>query len=145
MNWGTKIFISFAVFAAIIISLVVVSVRQDFYLVSEDYYQKEIEYQSQITKIENFKKLEQPLAIRYLSEDRRASIQFPIGSKVRLQGEIHFFRPSNGNLDFKVAVNPDGGGAQLLDLSEAIPGLWKVKVSWSADGKGYYDEQTLVL
>ncbi len=145
MNWGTKIFISFAVFAAIIISLVVVSVRQDFYLVSEDYYQKEIEYQSQITKIENFKKLEQPLAIKYLSEARRASIQFPIGGKDKPQGEIHFFRPSNGNLDFKVAVNPDGGGAQLLDLSEAIPGLWKVKVSWSADGKGYYDEQTLIL
>ena len=145
MNWGTRIFISFAVYAAIIISLVVVSVRQDLFLVSEDYYKQEIEYQAQITKMENYKQLDQPLAIKYWSAGRKASIQFPIGSRDKLEGEIHFFRPSNGNLDFKVAINADGGGAQMLDLKDAVPGLWKVKVSWSADGRGYYDEQTLVL
>ncbi len=145
MNWGTKIFMSFVVFAIIIISMVVISVSQDFYLVADDYYKQEIEYQNQIDKIQNYKQLDQPLAIKYWSAGRKASIQFPIARTERLEGEIHFFRPSNGNLDFKVAINPDGGGSQIVDLSEAIPGLWKVKVSWSANGKGYYDEQTLVL
>ncbi len=145
MNWGTKIFLSFVVFAIIIISMVVISVSQDYHLVAEDYYKQEIEYQNQIDKIENYKQLDQPLAIKYWSKGRKASIQFPITRSQQLEGEIHFFRPSNGNLDFKVAINPDGGGSQMVDLSDAVPGLWKVKVSWSANGKGYYDEQTLVL
>ncbi|MEM8895772.1 MAG: FixH family protein [Bacteroidota bacterium] len=145
MNWGTKIFLTFVVFAIIIMSMVAISVSQDFHLVSEDYYKQEIEYQDQIDKIQNYKQLEQPLAIKYWSKGRKASIQFPTSRKAELEGEIHFFRPSNGNLDFKVAINPDGGGSQIVDLSDAVPGLWKVKVSWSANGKGYYDEQTLVL
>lgn len=145
MNWGTRIFISFAVFATIIISLVVISFRQDFHLVADDYYKQEIEYQSQITKIENFKLLNQPLSIKYSSQEQRAAIQFPVGKEDMPAGEIHFFRPSNGKLDFKVAIQTDAAGSQMLDLSQAVPGLWKVKVSWQADGQSYYDEQTLVL
>lgn len=145
MNWGTRIFISFAVFAAIIISMVVISFQQDIHLVADDYYKQEIEYQSQITKIENFKQLNQPLSIKYWSEGHKASIQFPVGNEDKPEGEIHFFRPSNGKLDFKVAIQTNLSGSQMLDLSQAVPGLWKVKVSWQADGQSYYDEQTLVL
>ena len=51
MNWGNKIMLSFSVFVAIIITMVVVSMKQDVFLVSEDYYDKEVKYQNQIDKM----------------------------------------------------------------------------------------------
>ena len=53
MNFGSWITVAFVLFAGLIISLVVVCVRQDVSLVSADYYQQEIKYQSRIDDISN--------------------------------------------------------------------------------------------
>ena len=53
MNWGTKITLSFIAFVGIIITMVVISMRQDISLVAKDYYVQEIAYQDQIDRIRN--------------------------------------------------------------------------------------------
>ena len=53
MNWGHKIVMTFIVFAAIIISMVVISMRQDVSLVAADYYKQELAYTEQMNKLEN--------------------------------------------------------------------------------------------
>ncbi len=144
MSWGTKIFLSFVVFMGIIISLVVVSMRQDFYLVTDDYYKQEIEYQGQIDKMKNYKSLNEALAIQYEADKRVAMIQFPQKAQAQ-EGSIHFFRPSNGNFDFTVPVKANGQGVQEINLNDKVPGLWKVKINWTVEGQSFYEEKTLVL
>jgi hypothetical protein len=53
MNWGYKIAITFILFGALIIFMVVKSFQQNIDLVTDDYYQEELKYQQQIDKLEN--------------------------------------------------------------------------------------------
>ena len=68
MNWGTKIVFSFIAFAGLIITMVVISMRQDVSLVAKDYYVQEIAYQDQIDKIQNQKALESEPTIKLSQE-----------------------------------------------------------------------------
>ena len=61
MNWGKKITIVYLAFVALIVTLVIVSVRQKVDLVTPDYYAKELNYQADINKINNAKALATPL------------------------------------------------------------------------------------
>ena len=58
MNWGNKIAISFIIFIGIIVTMVVISMKQDISLVSTDYYEQEIAYQDQIDRMERTRGLE---------------------------------------------------------------------------------------
>ena len=53
MNWGKGIFIFYSLFVVAILSVVYFAFTQEVNLVSEDYYQQEIAYESQIERIKN--------------------------------------------------------------------------------------------
>ena len=54
MDWGKGIILTLTAFAGIIISMVVICVRQDdIHLVTQNYYEEEIKYQDQIDKMVN--------------------------------------------------------------------------------------------
>lgn len=144
MNWGIKVTIAIVTFMAIMIVMVIISVRQDFYLVTEDYYQQELKYQSQIDKMANYQNLEEKLLVKYNKQQAVAELHFPEGND-KMEGSIHFFRPSNAHLDFKLPLKTNAQGVQVVNLANVSSGLWKIKISWQADGKFYYDEQTVVL
>jgi hypothetical protein len=39
----------------------------------------------------------------------------------------------------------DENGKQLVPVSGLDKGLWKVKISWTANGKDFFSEQVLVV
>ena len=51
MNWGKSIVLSFVLFAAFIVTLVTVCLRQDISLVSKEYYKEELQYENQLTRL----------------------------------------------------------------------------------------------
>ena len=138
MNWGNKIILSFSVFVAIIITMVVVSMKQDVFLVSEDYYDKEVKYQAQIDKMQLTSDEKATVVISKNSD--HIQIEF---SDVPEKGEILFFRPSDATQDFKVVVMKEK--TQLLSKVNLEKGYWKIKISWSANGKDYYTEKSVVI
>ena len=69
MNWGNGIIFSFVLFAIFIAILVTVCVRQDISLVSSDYYQEELKYQDQITRINNTSKLDTQPVIKIVQNN----------------------------------------------------------------------------
>ena len=138
MNWGNKIMLSFSVFVAIIITMVVVSMKQDVFLVSEDYYDKEVKYQTQIDKMQ-LTSDEKAIVVISKNTDH---VQFDF-SDVPEKGEILFFRPSDATKDFKVAVMKEK--RQSLSKTNLEKGYWKMKISWSANGKDYYTEKSVVI
>ncbi len=141
MNWGHKIVITFIVFAGIIITMVVISMRQDVSLVAPDYYKQEIAYSEQMNKLENTNDLgDNAPKIEYI----HSSKQILISSKLMLNGELHLYRPSDASQDVKVKLSLEGS-PKTIDASNMISGLWKVKLSWANEGKSYFTEKNIVI
>ncbi len=54
MSWGNKIAIAYSLFVVLMITLVTMCIKQkDIFLVSDDYYKQEIEFQDRIDKNNN--------------------------------------------------------------------------------------------
>src|SRR4051812_34279951 len=108
MSWGYKIMILTLGFVGFISFMVYSAMQQDFDLVAEDYYNKEIQFQNQIDKQTNEIGLKDSLICMVLADD--VIIKFPdehLGKKIK--GEIQFFRPSDASKDVKSVISSENG------------------------------------
>jgi len=146
MNWGKGIVIAFVLFAGFIFTLVGICIRQDVSLVSDDYYQQEINYDKQLDRLSNTRNLTEKPEIVVSSAAGTVSIRFPESlPRVGISGNVHFFRPSDAKLDVTYPLKLNDSGLQKLDISKLTKGLWTLKFTWSFEGKEYFEEQNLVL
>lgn len=143
MSWGLKVILSFGVFAAGIMVLVVISMSKNTDLVSENYYEQEIKYQEQISILENSKKLNEETSVSI--EDKNIKIKFPNKLPKRIRGDIHFYRNENKKLDFNTEFNPDENGIQKIPEAEMQRGVWILKISLQSDTNRYYIEKKIFL
>ncbi|MEQ8418226.1 MAG: FixH family protein [Imperialibacter sp.] len=144
MNFGSWITVAFVLFAGLIISLVVVCVRQDVSLVSTDYYQQEIKYQSRIDDIANAQESSTKVEVTRTPGENRLELSF--GEQgMALTGEVVMFRPSDSKLDKKFLLKLDDTGSFQMDTSQLKKGLWKMKISWQQGGQTFFEEKTIVI
>lgn len=141
MNWGHKITISFVVFFCIMVTMVVISMRQDVGLVSADYYKQEIAYQDQIDRIKRTKGLKEAPEIGINREFGFLEIRLP-QDKIA-EGEVWLFRPSDDEKDRKYAM-PETGLIQI-PIDDFIAGRWQVKVQWTHATLEYYIEEDIFI
>ncbi|MEZ4886139.1 MAG: FixH family protein [Chitinophagales bacterium] len=144
MSWGYKITFLYIGFVAMILTMVVMSLRQDIQMVTDDYYEKEQDYTVQVQNSFNSESLSTRLQINYQANDKSLQLQFP-QDFAGIEGEVEFYRPSNANKDFQVKIAVDSSNLQLVNTSDLIVGLWKVKVKWKANGKSFFDEKQVVI
>ena len=132
MNWGKGIILIYALFVAGIGYLVYGATQTNFELVEENYYEKELAFQSQINWTKNA--IDQKLKI---------DVQ-EVGSKIQISVVS---KDSNTNADFTSASvwfynAMDKSKDQHLELDDAIEGHWivdgdlpkghfEVKVRWN--------------
>jgi hypothetical protein len=146
MNWGNSIVLAFILFAAFIFTLVGICVNQEVSLVSENYYQQEIEFDQQIQRLANTNDLKDKPDINYSSSDTTLSIKFPDSILAKdVRGTIQMFRPSDAHLDVAYNLTLDPSGFQKVDLSSLRKGLWTCKFNWIYQGKEYFAEKNIVL
>lgn len=141
-NWGTKIAISFILFGAFILYMVFQAFRQDFDLVSENYYQDELAYQDRIEEKANLLKSGDEVIINQSIKD--VTFQFPETFK-GAEGTIYFYHPSRKLFDKRFDLSLDEQNQQKVDREELVKGRYKVKVSWKVDGLSYFQEKELYL
>lgn len=141
ISWGVKIILSFVIFAAGIIVMVIVSMSRTTDLVSENYYEQEIKYQDQIDLLKNSGELNKNISLSY-SDNK---LIFRTDHPKKLKGEIHFYRTSNAAKDFIIPYDADGAGEQTIPASNLEKGLWKVKLNLN-DGKDkFYVEKSIFI
>ena len=146
MNWGTKIIFAFVGFIAVIFTLAYISMGQDINLVSDDYYAQELAYEDQIQRIKNTQSLDQKPTLVIDKKAYKAHLVFPENLKDKVdEGQVVFYRPSNGAFDktFSISLNEDG--LQSFDVSSYVKGLWKAKITWEYRNTEYYQEVNLVF
>lgn len=143
LNWGVKITGLYLGFVAIIVTLVVGSMRQDFDLVADDYYQQELEYQQVLDAGKNQLALSAPVHIH--ANSTMLVLDFPAEFRDKvLTGKIHFYSPVNSSWDKIVAVNTTANSISVA-RAELKNTTYKIKIDWAADGKKYYQESEINL
>jgi hypothetical protein len=143
-SWGTGILIGIIVFVVISISMTVIFMTQEVSLVSDNYYEKSLSYQDEIDKQSRTKSLDEEVKINFNGEI--INILFPSAYQDKdISGEIYFYRPSNPKLDFKVQLELNDEGNQMILIKNFEKGFWRIKLNWTMDGEGYYNERAITV
>lgn len=143
IGWGWRIMFLYASFATMIIILVIKSSHQQFDLVSKDYYKDEIGYQKVLDASKNEALLAGNIDIH--ADRDKVVIDFPQEFKGKaMQGEIRFFSVVQQDWDRVFKVNNEGGTA-IIPRAKLENTNYKIKISYSVDGKEYYHESQIML
>lgn len=143
LNFGHKILITFILFGGFIFYLVYRTTQVNVDLVTKDYYEKELKYQEVIDASKNASSLGSRMTIS--QEGNKIVLQLPAEfSQQGIKGSIHFYCAADAAKDREMALATDGGGRQEIGPDQHIPpGPYRVKVSWTAGSKAYYEESYL--
>lgn len=123
--------------------MVYIAVNQDFSLVSKSYYEDSLEYDALKIKQEN--RMRDQADIAYLISVDQKSMTVTFNQQLQeASGIISFYNPAEPKQDFSVEIKPDNG-VQVIDLSEKICGLWKMKIDWKQNETAYFQESAFRL
>lgn len=143
ISWGTGIVIGIIVFVLITVTMTVIFMTQDVSLVSDNYYEKSLSYQDEIDKQSRTKLLDEQVKINFNGEIITISVPSNYISK-DISGEIFFYRPSNPKLDFALPLQLVEG-SQIILAKRLVKGFWRIKLNWTMDGNGYYNERAITI
>jgi len=143
-NWGTGLFIGASLFIVMIAIFAYFMFQQNFDLVEKDYYPKALVYQNRIDKLNNSAKLKEKVILEL--RDNSVMISFPSEfSPKGILGSIIFYRPSGISGDVSTSIIVDSLGVMLYPLSGLKKGNYVVKLDYTFNDKGYYQEESLYV
>ncbi len=115
-------------------------------LVTPDYYEQEMRYQAQMSRMENARQLEHAATITYDAIAKMIIVTLPTpDASLHPTGTIQLYRPSAAGLDRNFRLVLDPRGLQRIDAHSLVPGLWKVRVSWTVATREYYLDRAVVI
>ena len=141
MNWAWRITLLLSSFMLFMSYLVYRTFNTKVDLVSEDYYEEELQYQRHIDEARAASLLDHPM--RVTRENDALIFSFPSGKPQ--SGSIKFFKPSDAALDFVVDIMTDDEGNQKFPIPANLYGFYRVQVSWKWNDRNYYKEDIVQL
>ena len=141
-NWGIFAYSLFGVFVIFILTMVYYATKQNNELVTENYYEKELEFKDILVKEENSKQLTD--TISYTISANSFEIKFPAEITSPITGTIYFYKPSSEAADINQPLNISNN-VQSFNLSTFKKGMYKVKIDWMANKVKYYHEFPIVI
>ncbi len=142
-GWGARIVLLYLGFVALIIILVVSSMKQDFELVSKDYYAEEIAYQGTIDASKNQSELSAAAVVTVSAEYIDITLPHEFSNKV-VRSELYFYSPVSASLDKMYQYNTENGSI-LIARKDMKNVRYKLKLSWVCEGEKYYQEMDVDL
>lgn len=129
MNWGKGIAFTMIAFIGFIVTLVVIMIRQDVELETEDYYQREIAYQEEITSLQN---ADQSGAKPELSfNDDHLVVQLTSGEFEDVT--LNLIRPNDSGSDKSFEIK--NTKTFIINKSDLVNGNYAVELHYTVDGK----------
>ena len=131
-------------FAALIATMVSLTMRENIDLVTPDYYEQELNYQSKIDVVDRTAALKEPLT--WELKENRLYLHIPKELEGKeVSGTINFFRPSDSRLDKDISIPATTNGTTHVSLRLLRKGMYKMLISWQADTVGYYNEGVIQI
>ena len=140
MNWGKGIAIFIVSFMFFIGALVYASFQIKVPLVSEDYYEQEINYQEKINA---------RIALEALGEVELKQVNNTAVFQLPLRGysevKIKWICFNDQDQDFKTSFTSDENGKFILDLGKQKKGHYDLKIDIRNDSKYYYSSNRFII
>lgn len=144
--WPWAIVLTFVLFISGTVSLVVMACSQKVELVSNNYYEQELQFQEQLDRMNHTSQLAAPAKINYDPVRKLIAISLPPEHHGRkTTGHIDLYRPSAAGQDRHLMLQTDERGMQNLNVAQLGAGLWKLRLRWQVDGREYFHEQQVVI
>lgn len=144
INWGTGIVLAFIAFISFIMYFVInmnVQKKYDHDLVTDSYYEEELQYQSSIDKQRNAQKLAKDVTVTKTASG--IQITFPETMNINnIKGKVFLYRPSNRQYDFEIPVSLSNHTLLIPD-NRLLDGRWNLTVDWSYDQEDYLYKKEL--
>ncbi len=144
MNWGYKILIFIIAFIIAMLSMVFVAFRQTNDMVDENYYEKEMNYQSLIDAAQNLNLVSDSILINQNESYVIVNIPNSLISNFE-QGNLSFLRIDDKRKDVTFDFKPNEKGVLLIEKFKFVSGAYKARIKWRNLGKDYYREQNLIV
>ena len=138
INWGTGLVIGmvcFIGFIAVLVYKMTTENNLNHDLVTEEYYQKEMELQDNIYAQQNTAEMSIPIKGAKTADGYLLTFPTNYVSE-NLSGTLEMYRPSNKLLDFKVPVEVSNSTLLIPD-EKLLEGRWNITLSWEYDGENY--------
>lgn len=144
-NWGTGIVVTIIAFIAFIMYFVITMSTDNTYshdLVTDKYYQEELNYQQEIDAEKNAKSLKEKVTIEKNSKGLK--INFPENFIPKnIKGKVFLYRPSNKQLDFEIPISISKTYL-LVPEQRLVDGRWNMKIFWKHKNTNYLIKKELV-
>ena len=145
-RWPLGIGLFYGAFVLALVLFAVFSTRHRMDLVTRDYYGEQLRYQQQIDRSQRANALETPVRLDYDRKSGLITIIFPAEmDPLAVEGEIHFFRPSDASLDRHIPLHLSPEHRQVIPVHNLAKGYWKVKLTWKVNGVEYYHEEAVMI
>lgn len=142
IHWGIFAFGLFGCFAIFMIGLAVYASMQTNELVTEDYYEKELEFKEVLKKQDRTLLLTEQLSWKI--ENKEFIISFPKEVVSEISGEIIFFKPSSQKDDITLPFITSSNSFKI-DISNYSSGMYKIKIDWKANNVEYYNDGQILI
>lgn len=143
MNWGYKLLVVYSVFVAGILIMVFKSSSENFDLVTDDYYAKELKFQQQIDAAGRTRALS--ANVKSEVKDGQLVVHFPKDFEgKKISGQMQLYYAADKKKDVTGNFNVETTSA-AMNIPAGNKGMHELHLNWSVDGVAYYFEEKIFL
>lgn len=127
-----------------LMTLIIKTSRQKVELVTDNYYEQEIQYQDEIDAMRNAQRMTEQIVI--IQNDTTLIISFPntlITDSIK--GTIHFYRASDQYKDTKQRISPDYKNQHQVQKSNLHQGKYTMTIKWTYLDKPYMVKEEILV
>ena len=135
------IIVVFVLFGAFIGNFVYQSTLHDTHLVTEDYYQDEVNFQQRINESQNALEIDQNFSFH--TSDGILTVNFPERWE-KIQGKAHLYNARDSKQDVQLPF-VTASNVLKLKTDELGKGFWTLKLSFTYNETPYYIERKVYL
>lgn len=138
MNWGKGITVALILFIGFIVTLGTIMMRTNVDLISDDYYQQEVNYQAEIDAIRNGQGFEN---VTFQRKNNYLVAELP--ELMPTDVKIQLIRANDDLLDREYEIK--GTRVLPIPMDELQAGEYEVKVTFDLEGKVHIQQQTITV
>jgi nitrogen fixation protein FixH len=143
INWGVKAFLFYTSFIVFIIFLVSLTMREKIELVTENYYEKDAEYQQRANEAKNFEAISGQ--VKFLVRNDSVILQFTNPNDQPFSTVVtNFQRPSDSTLDLDTSFSSVINQVSL-PIGLFKKGMYRLKIRMEHPSNNFFKEQVLVI
>ena len=143
MNWGYKIAIVYTAFAAFMIGLVALCLKQDIHLVTDTYYEESLAYDDHQLALYNAQQVADEVLVTVDKDNELLAVNLPTAHKqTATDAQVQLYYAPDADEDRSPAFD---NGTAVIKTTDMARGKWTAKISWKLEDKDFYIEKRFNL